>query len=84
MANIRFEVEHALHWDLAIPRHRIGVRVNGGWVTLQGKVERAYQKSCAEADVRRVSGVIGVTNEIAVRAEEESGLSTLIPSLQAG
>jgi hypothetical protein len=31
-------------------------------------VERAYQKSCAEDDVRRVPGVMGVTNEITVGA----------------
>jgi len=46
MADIRAEVAHPLHWDLAIPRHRISARVDGGWVTLQGKVDWAYQKSC--------------------------------------
>ena len=34
-------------------------------------VERAYEKSSAEATVRRVPGVIGVRNEIAVRAAQE-------------
>ena len=42
-----------------------------GLVTLQGVVERAYQKSCAEAIVRRVPGVIGVRNQIAVDAAQE-------------
>jgi osmotically-inducible protein OsmY len=77
MADISTEVVHALYWDFAIPRHRISASVDGGWVTLHGIVERAYQKSCAEADVRRVPGVIGVKNEIAVRAAEESGQTNL-------
>ena len=78
MADILTEVVHALHWDLAIPRDRISARVDGGWVTLQGIVERTYQKSCAEADVRRVLGVIGVRNEIAVGGAEQSSQTTLL------
>ena len=78
MADISAEVIHALHWDVAIPRHRVSARVDGGWVTLQGVVERAYQKSCAEADVRRVPGVIGVKNEIAVRVAEETSRTSLL------
>jgi hypothetical protein len=67
MLDIRAEVANALHWDIAIPRHRVTVDVDGGRVTLQGTVEWAYQRSLAEADVRRVPGVTGVKNEIAVR-----------------
>ena len=67
MLDIRAEVANALHWDIAIPRHRVTAKVEGGRVTLQGLVEWAYQRSLAEADVRRVPGVIGIKNEIAVR-----------------
>ena len=61
-------VANALYWDFALPRHRIVARCEGGWVTLSGEVERAYQRSSAEADVRRVQGVRGVTNAIRVGA----------------
>jgi osmotically-inducible protein OsmY len=61
-------VANALHWDLALPRDRIVAHCDGGWVTLSGKVERAYQRSAAEADVLRVDGVRGVTNAITVGA----------------
>ena len=37
-------------------------------MTLTGEVERAYQRSAAEADVLRVDGVRGVTNAITVGA----------------
>lgn len=70
--DIHTEVANAIHWDFAIPRHRVFAKVEGGVVTLQGQVERPYQKVCAEADVRRVPGVIAVRNEIAVRQPSEA------------
>ena len=73
MADIRAEVANALHWDFAIPRHRVTAEVDHGFVTLRGVVERTYQKSCAEATVRRVPSVIGVRNEIAICEAQEFG-----------
>jgi osmotically-inducible protein OsmY len=61
---IQLAVVAALHWDLAVPPHRVRVSVDRGWVTLTGQVRRAYEKSCAEADARMTLGVAGVTNEI--------------------
>ena len=68
MLNIYAEVANSLYWDLAIPPYRVTVEEDRGVVTLHGVVERAYQRSCAEEDVRRVPGVIGVRNEITVAA----------------
>jgi osmotically-inducible protein OsmY len=59
----------ALHWDLAVPRDRVQVTVKGGWVTLTGRVMRAYEKSRAEADAQMVPGVAGVTNGLTCEAE---------------
>jgi osmotically-inducible protein OsmY len=61
---VQASVLAALHWDLAVPPHRVRVSVERGWVTLTGEVRRAYEKSCAEADARMTLGVVGVTNEI--------------------
>lgn len=68
MGSVHDQVLQALQWDLALPRDRIAARVEDGWVTLCGEVDRPYEKSCAEADVRRVPGVVGVKNEIAIRS----------------
>ena len=73
MSDIRAEVANALYWNLAVPRYRVTAEVDGGLVTLHGVVERAYEKSSAEATVSWVPGVIGVRNEIAVRATQEVG-----------
>ncbi len=66
MLSVYTEVANALFWDLTIPRNRVTVEEDRGLITLQGKVERGYQRACAEADARRVPGVIGVRNEIAI------------------
>jgi osmotically-inducible protein OsmY len=60
-------VLNALHWDFAVPRHRVAAHCEKGWVTLTGEVDRPYQRSSAEAAARRVSGVVGVSNEITVK-----------------
>ncbi len=66
MLEIQQRVLNELHFDPAIPRDRLTVRFENGHVILSGEVEWPYQKSCAEADVRRVPGVTGVANQIAV------------------
>jgi osmotically-inducible protein OsmY len=58
-----------LHWDAVVPDDRIKVEVEDGIVTLTGSVPWQYQKVEAEADIRKLSGVTGVVNTIAVRPE---------------
>jgi osmotically-inducible protein OsmY len=62
--DVRLSVLNALYWDLAVPRHRLNVDVENGWVTVSGLVDLPYQKTCAESDARNVPGVTGVTNLI--------------------
>ncbi len=77
MSDLRAEVANALYWDLAIPRYSVVAQVDGGLVTLQGKVDRAYQRSFAEAIVRRTPGVVSVKNNIAVCAEQDVRQSSM-------
>jgi osmotically-inducible protein OsmY len=65
---IKLAVMTALHWDLAVPRDRVHVSVDRGWVTLTGQVERNYESSRAEADARAISGVAGVINRLSCEA----------------
>jgi osmotically-inducible protein OsmY len=60
---------NALTWDIAVPSDRITVRVENGWVTLEGEVDAYYQREAAERDVRNLTGVKGVTNLVTVRAQ---------------
>jgi osmotically-inducible protein OsmY len=56
-----------LEWDVAVPSHVIEVKVEHGIVTLNGTVDWAFQRAEAEYDVRKLSGVKGVVNLIAIR-----------------
>lgn len=56
-----------LHWDGVIPADRIAVKVEHGLLTLTGNVDWQFQKSEAEHDVRALSGVLGVINQLQVR-----------------
>jgi osmotically-inducible protein OsmY len=62
--DVRVGVLNALYWDLAVPRHRLNVDVENGWVTVSGMVDLPYQRSCAESDAKSVPGVVGVINMI--------------------
>jgi osmotically-inducible protein OsmY len=51
-------------WDTTIPADRIQVRVENGWATLRGTVDWDFQRQAAADAVRKLSGVIGLTNEL--------------------
>lgn len=53
-----------LAWDVSVPRDAVKVKLENGWITLEGQVDWHYQKEAAEQDVRRLSGVVGVSNQI--------------------
>ncbi len=56
-----------LEWDSTAPLGKIKVKVEKGWITLSGDVEWQFERQSAEAAVRKLSGVSGVMNMIAVR-----------------
>jgi osmotically-inducible protein OsmY len=58
----------ALKWNVSVPQDRIKLRVENGWVTMEGDVDWNYQREAAERAVRSLTGVRGVTNLITVRA----------------
>jgi osmotically-inducible protein OsmY len=60
-------VLNILAWADQVADDRIQVKVQRGWVTLTGEVEWQYQRMAAEADVRKLSGVIGVSNLIEIK-----------------
>jgi osmotically-inducible protein OsmY len=56
-----------LQWSAVVPRDSVQVKVQHGWVTLTGQVDWHFERAAAEAEVRRLSGVAGVMNSIAIR-----------------
>jgi osmotically-inducible protein OsmY len=62
----------ALQWDTAVPDERLKVTVSKGWVTLEGTVDWQYERTAAESDVRRLAGVRGVSNLIALKSRAKA------------
>jgi osmotically-inducible protein OsmY len=58
-----------LEWDIAVPAAAIAVKVEHGIVTLTGTVDWGFQRAEAEYDVRKLGGVKGVVNLIAIRPQ---------------
>jgi osmotically-inducible protein OsmY len=58
--------EKALASEAYLPDDHIKVTVERGWVTLEGKVERQFEKDLARQAVLYLQGVRGVTNQITI------------------
>jgi osmotically-inducible protein OsmY len=54
-------------WSALIPRDRIEIKVEQGWVTLNGAVDGHFQRKAAGDLVSRITGVRGVSNQIVIR-----------------
>jgi osmotically-inducible protein OsmY len=68
-ADIAIAAESALRWHALVPEDRIKVMVEKGWVTLSGEVDWDYQRNYAMKAVRPLTGVLGVTNSLTVKAQ---------------
>jgi osmotically-inducible protein OsmY len=55
-----------LEWYGILPQEQLRVTVQNGWLTLDGQVNWQFQKRAAEDAVRRLSGLIGVINNVTV------------------
>ena len=60
-------VRNALRWNTAVNEDKIEVKVDNGWVYLDGEVEWKYQKTTAQSSVENLAGVRGVTNNISIK-----------------
>jgi len=71
-ADIARSAVNALKWNITVPSDRIKVKVEKGWMTLEGTVEWQYQKEAAENAVRHMAGVKGVINTIGIQSPATS------------
>jgi osmotically-inducible protein OsmY len=63
---------NVLAWDSSVPDDAIKVAVSHGWVTLSGQVEWYFQKEAAADDIRRLMGVVGVSNNAVVKPKVDT------------
>lgn len=60
-------------WDTTIPDEKVKIKVQKGWITLSGEVDWYFQRNAAEAAVRKLSGVTGITNAITIKPRVQAG-----------
>lgn len=61
-----------LRWDASVPDDRLQVKVQKGWLTLSGEVDWNFQRKAAEEAVRKLSGLIGVSNQITLKSTAQT------------
>lgn len=67
--DIATKCDAALDADKFVPDGSVTADVTDGWVTLGGEVRNHFQRRAAEFAVRRVDGVLGITNKIEITAD---------------
>jgi osmotically-inducible protein OsmY len=63
-AEIAEVVLNALKWHTSVPDDKIKIKVEDGWVTLDGEVEWEFQRNASRNAVKDLSSVAGITNNI--------------------
>jgi len=61
-----------LSWDISIPKDAVKVKVEKGYVTLTGQVDRHYQLESADSVIRSLGGVTGISNLISIKVRPDS------------
>jgi osmotically-inducible protein OsmY len=64
--DIAHRAVNAMKWDVEVPDAKVKVRVDKGWITLEGEVDWNFERQASERAVRYLTGVKGVTNLIRI------------------
>lgn len=70
-AEIATEVLNSLSANWSVPKDKVTVKVEDGWVTLEGELTWNYQKEAAKNAINYLTGVKGVTNNIKIKSESK-------------
>ena len=73
-AEIANEVLTALKLNWSVPKDKVTVKVEAGWVTLEGELPWNYQKEAAKSAVHYLTGVKGVINNIKIKSETHDAI----------
>jgi osmotically-inducible protein OsmY len=63
------EVVKAFQSSMSVPDEKVKVKVENGWVTIDGTVNWDYQRRASKSAIVNLKGVKGVTNSIKIKSE---------------
>lgn len=67
--DIAKEVLNAFVWHRDITNDTIQVKVEDGWVTLEGEQQWNYQREAAGVAIRNLTGIRGISNKITINPQ---------------
>ena len=76
-AEIAAEVLRALKWNWKVPNNKVKVKVEDGWITLEGDLHWNYQREAAKNAIQNLMGVTGVTNNIKIQSENDDSIEKM-------
>lgn len=59
---------NSLAWNSMVPKDKIFVKAEDGWLTLEGEVNWNFQREAAYKTVKSLKGVRGVANLVSIKA----------------
>ena len=65
---IAMAAEQALGWNTSVPKDRVKLAVEKGWVTLSGELDWNFQRRAVERIIRPLKGVLGITDNITLKS----------------
>ena len=68
------EVLNAFTWNWQVPNDKVKVKVENGWVTLEGELHWNYEREAAKDAVKNLLGVTGVTNNIKIKSDSNDAI----------
>ena len=66
---IAHNVLNAFNWNWEVPKDKIKITVENGWVRLEAELQWNYQKEAAKKSVHNLVGVKGISNDIIIKSE---------------
>jgi osmotically-inducible protein OsmY len=66
-------VARVLDSSAKVPKGAVRAKVSNGWVTLEGRVDWDYQSKAASDLVRRLTGVLGISNFVVLKGSVRFG-----------
>jgi osmotically-inducible protein OsmY len=68
---IAAEIVNVLKWSWEVPADKIKIKVEAGWVTLEGDLHWNFQREAAMKAIGNLSGVNGITNLMCIRTDAD-------------
>lgn len=59
----------ALKWNWGVSNDKVKIKVEDGWVSMEGELHWNFQKESAQRSIKNIFGVKGVTNNITIKSE---------------